>query len=226
VKTTRSRSKRGEGERLREEILDAAEAILLETGSAEKVSTRAVARRVGCSSPSIYLHFPDRAEMLFAMCQRQFDQMGARLHEAAAGIDDPVERLRALGRAYVSFALEHPQQYRTMMMDVIQGVAYQKNLEEMRAELGFDVLFDVVTDGIEQGVFETADPLLSAFSFWAVGHGVVSLMIAKPSLGWAEPMDLCEFAMNQVIDGLRVRDHPAEARRAKKQAKRARPGGV
>jgi AcrR family transcriptional regulator len=202
--TTRSRSKRGEGDRLREEILDAAEAILLETGSAEKVSTRAVAKRVGCSSPSIYLHFPDRAEMLFAMCQRQFDQMGTLLHAAVEGIDDPVERLRALGRAYVAFALEHPQQYRTMMMDVIQGAAYEKNLDEMRAELGFDVLFDVVADGIKAGVFADVDPLLAAFSFWAVAHGVVSLMIAKPSIGWTDPDALWEFAMNQAIDGLRI----------------------
>jgi len=205
VNTTRSRSKRGEGERLREEILDAAEAILLETGSTEKVSTRAVAKRVGCSSPSLYLHFPDRAEMLFAMCQRQFDQMGARLHEAASTSDDPIERLRALGRAYVTFALEHPQQYRTMMMDVIQGAAYEKNLEEMRAELGFDVLFDVVADGIASGVFEAVDPLLAAFSFWAVGHGVVSLIIAKPNLGLTDPMQLCSFALDQAIDGLRPR---------------------
>jgi len=205
VNTTRSRSKRGEGERLREEILDAAEAILLETGSTDKVSTRAVAKRVGCSSPSLYLHFPDRAEMLFAMCQRQFDQMGARLHEAASTSDDPIERLRALGRAYVTFALEHPQQYRTMMMDVIQGAAYEKNLEEMRAELGFDVLFDVVADGIASGVFEAVDPLLAAFSFWAVGHGVVSLIIAKPNLGLTDPMQLCSFALDQAIDGLRPR---------------------
>lgn len=200
--TTRSRSKRGEGDRLREEILDAAEAILLETGSAEKVSTRAVAQRVGCSSPSIYLHFPDRAEMLFAMCQRQFDQMGALLHASVEGLDDPIERLKALGRTYAAFALEHPQQYRTMMMDVIAGVAYEKNLEEMRAELGFDILFEVVADGITAGVFEDVDPLLAAFSFWAVGHGVVSLIIAKPSMGWADPAALCEFAMNQAIDGL------------------------
>ena len=65
----RSRSKRGEGESLRGEILDAAEAILNETGSADKVSTRAVAQRVGCSSPSIYLHFPDRAQLIFAVCE-------------------------------------------------------------------------------------------------------------------------------------------------------------
>jgi AcrR family transcriptional regulator len=107
----RTRARRGEGDRLRDEILDAAEALLHETGSADKVSTRAVATRVGVSSPSIYLHFPDRAALLFAVCQRQFDTLGARLAEVAVQVDDPVERVIAIGSDYCHFALEHPQQY-------------------------------------------------------------------------------------------------------------------
>ena len=141
----RSRSKRGEGEQLRAEILDAAEAILDETGSADKVSTRAVAQRVGCSSPSIYLHFPDRAQLLFAVCERQFEKLAALLAAAADAEPDPVERLRAIGRTYCRFALDNPQPYRTLMMDVIAGVAYERALDEMRAELGFDILFDTVS---------------------------------------------------------------------------------
>lgn len=214
----RSRSKRGQGEALRAEILDAAEALLLETGNAEKVSTRAVAQRVGCSSPSIYLHFPDRASLIFAVCQRQFEKLGEILAAAAEVHDDPVERLRAIGRAYTGFALEHPQQYRTMMMDVIAGQAYEKSLEEMQVEFGFDVLYEAVQGGIETGAFADIDPLQAAFSFWCVGHGVVSLMIAKSGIDWGDRSTLCEFALNQAIEGLRVRSAPPAA--AKKPAAR------
>ena len=204
----RSRSKRGEGERLRDEILDAAEALLDETGSADKVSTRAVAKRVGCTSPSIYLHFEDRAALLFAVCERQFEKLAERLAEAAATETEPAERLRALGRSYYSFALENPQQYRTMMMDVIAGVAYEKSLEDMRVELGFDLLVELLEEGIAAGVFAPVEPTQAAFTFWCVVHGMVSLMIAKPGIEWPQDGSLRDFVLDQAITGILSRSAP------------------
>ena len=49
----RPRSRKGEGDRLRVEILDAAEALLLEKGSPDHVSMRAIADQVGVSPPAI-----------------------------------------------------------------------------------------------------------------------------------------------------------------------------
>jgi AcrR family transcriptional regulator len=216
VNTRRPRAKRGQGEHLRAEILDAAEAILLETGSTDKVSTRAVAQRVGCSSPSIYLHFPDRAQLLFAVCERQFEKLASQLRAAAEQHDDPVERLRAIGITYCEFALANPQQYRTMMMDVIAGQVYERDLEEMRGELGFDVLFDTVVAGMESGVFAADNPLRAAFNQWCVAHGVVSLMIAKPHIAWGDDRSLYEGAVEQSIVGLLA--HPPAAPKAPKKS--------
>jgi AcrR family transcriptional regulator len=218
----RARSKRGEGDQLRTEILDAAEALMYESGSMDKVSTRAIAQRVGCSSPSIYLHFPDRAQLLFAVCERQFEKLGAVLQETAASESDPVARLCALGRTYCRFALENKQQYRTMMMDVIAGVAYEKSLEEMRAELGFDVVYDAVVEGIEAGALADVDPLLASFNFWCAAHGVVSLMIAKPSLEFADPEAVYTGALLQSIEGvLPGPGRPARTKRRGRVAARA-----
>jgi len=178
---------------------------MVQTGSVDKVTTRAVAQRVGCSSPSIYLHFPDRASMLIDMCQLQFDHLGAALAEGIEGIDDPIERLCEIGRAYARFALDHPQQYRTMMMDVIAGVAYEATLEEMRSDLGFDIVVSAITDGIAAGALAPTDPLLSTFALWAQIHGVVSILIAKPHAGWGDADPLIDFALAQAIEGLRAR---------------------
>ena len=56
---TRARNRRGEGARLRDDIVAAAVALLDETGDQAAVSLRAVARRVGIAAPSIYRHFAD-----------------------------------------------------------------------------------------------------------------------------------------------------------------------
>ena len=49
----RSRARRGEGARLREDILAAAEELLLSSGDAGSLSIRAIANAVGVTPPSI-----------------------------------------------------------------------------------------------------------------------------------------------------------------------------
>ena len=112
---TRARNRRGEGARLRDDIVDAAVALLDETGDQAAVSLRAVARRVGIAAPSIYRHFADQPAMMLAVVEQAFDELNAALRGArdAAG-DDPRERLFAVCAAYLDFAQQHPGRYRTM----------------------------------------------------------------------------------------------------------------
>src|SRR5690606_13786916 len=105
-----TRARRGEGEQLREQIIDATLELLDETGDADAVSIRAVAERVGKTPPSIYLHFADKDELLLSVCERSFVELGDRFRRVCEHVDDPVERLQACAKAYVRFALEHPEQ--------------------------------------------------------------------------------------------------------------------
>src|SRR6266545_2557125 len=105
----RSRAPKGEGRRLREEILDACEKLLLATGSAEAVSIRAVADAVGVTAPSIYRHFPDKTTLIFEVCERHFNELDKQIDEAVAGTTDPVKRLQARGIAYVRFGRDNPE---------------------------------------------------------------------------------------------------------------------
>ncbi len=57
----RPRARRGEGEQLRDELLDAAEDLLIRHGAMDAVSIRAITREVGVTPPSLYLHFEDNA---------------------------------------------------------------------------------------------------------------------------------------------------------------------
>jgi AcrR family transcriptional regulator len=200
--TGRRRARRGEGDLLREEILDATTELLIELGSADKVSTRAVAQRVGCSSPALYLHFPDKATLVYATCQRQFQTLGQLIDAAVAAVDDPVERLRVAARVYTTFAIEHPEQYRVMMMDSTYGGLYQASLEELGAESGMASLLAALTDGIERGIFAPGDPALMAVGLWASIHGMASLALAKPGIEWPPAEELVDRLLAQFLHGL------------------------
>src|SRR5436305_12742750 len=104
----RARAPRGSGDRLRDEILDAATELLLETGHAKAVSIRSVALRVGVTPPSIYLHFADKDALLDAVCARYFERLDEVMQQVAADETSNLDRPRAQGLAYVRFATQNP----------------------------------------------------------------------------------------------------------------------
>ncbi|CAM5674976.1 TetR family transcriptional regulator OS=Streptomyces antimycoticus OX=68175 GN=SANT12839_040660 PE=4 SV=1 [Streptomyces antimycoticus] len=74
-KRARARNRRGEGSRLREDIISAAAALLDETGDEHAITLRSVARKVGIAAPSIYPHFPDQPAIMLAVVQREFAEL-------------------------------------------------------------------------------------------------------------------------------------------------------
>lgn len=109
---------RGEGERLRQEILDAATRILEETGREDALSLRAVAREVGISAPSVYLHFMNKAELVSTVLDAAYRTLAAAMTEAGAVATrdgaSPWERLTATVSVYRRFAVDKPRRYRLM----------------------------------------------------------------------------------------------------------------
>ncbi|MFN2608051.1 MAG: TetR/AcrR family transcriptional regulator [Acidimicrobiales bacterium] len=179
----RARARRGEGERLRDEIVDAAERLLVETGDADRVSIRAVADAVGVTPPSIYLHFTDKAEMLLNVCGRHFAEFDTILAEAAAAASGPLDALRRKSRAYVRFGVDNPEHYRILFM--VRNPA--RRLDDDRpAAQAFTHLVEDVSRCLEAGVFAPANPMLVATGLWAAFHGLTSLLISSPGFPWPD----------------------------------------
>jgi AcrR family transcriptional regulator len=113
---TRTPNRRGEGARLRDDILVAAGRLLAEAGREESLSLRAVARAVGIAPPSIYLHFKDRSELVDTVMRAAYGELAAEMRRVRSRerIDDPVGALRAVAYGYCRFVLENPKRYRLM----------------------------------------------------------------------------------------------------------------
>ncbi|MEV5495864.1 TetR/AcrR family transcriptional regulator [Nonomuraea fuscirosea] len=176
MSTRRVRARRGEGALLREEILRAAEGLLTEAGTEDALTLRAVARRAGVSTPSVYLHFADKDALVEAVCMRVWDELG-RLFTGNLG-GDPFLALGRCARAYARFALDHPVQYRVLMLrpSAAPGVP-------PAAETAFRHMVAAVAACVETRVFE-GDPEELALGLWSAVHGCVSLLIAQPAFPW------------------------------------------
>jgi len=97
---------------LRRVLIDAALTLVGE-GGPDAVSVREAARRAGVSPGAPFRHFPSRDALMQAVAeeaQRRFRaEIEAALSGAVAG--DPLGRFRALGMAYVRWAMRNPTHF-------------------------------------------------------------------------------------------------------------------
>ena len=205
----RPRLRKGEGRQLRAEILEATERLLLETGSEEAVSIRAVADAVGVTPPSIYRHFADKTALIFDVSALHFTALENRLREASAGVDDPVDRLVALGQAYIEFGVANPEPYRIMFMTRHDHVPHEYAGEILAKSAAFNLLLACVEEGIAAGRLRTdlGEAFELALGLWARVHGLTSLWVSMPDMPWADDDGFVARYAEVCLDGIAVDAH-------------------
>jgi AcrR family transcriptional regulator len=193
-------SERRERERLkvRGKILDAARKLFVQQGY-DAVTMRKIAKRIEYSATAIYIHFKDKESLLRELCTEDFQMLATAFQEVAA-IEDPVERLRRTGRAYVDFAVRYPNHYRMMFMTP-RPADFDPD-EEGKGDVQKDAyafLVAVVEDAMAKGAFrkEWKDAELLAQVLWAGVHGVVSLHLVGAKDKWVDwrPLDATAAGM-------------------------------
>lgn len=96
---------------LRRVLVDAAFALVGESGP-EGLSVREAARRAGVSPGAPFRHFESREALLAAVAEEAQRRFMAEIDEALAGSpDDPLQRFRSLGRAYLRWAMRNPTHF-------------------------------------------------------------------------------------------------------------------
>ncbi|WP_335975412.1 MULTISPECIES: TetR/AcrR family transcriptional regulator [Streptomycetaceae] len=176
----RTPSQWGEGGALKAEILAAAGRLLAAAGREDAVSLRAVAREVGISAPSIYLHFKDRSDLVAAVTQEAYETLVADLRATwdraeAAG---PPAALRAMAQRYCGFALENQTRYR-LMFGLERVAAPREHSPQHPVWLLSGVWQDAVA------ACRSADPCgerdrKDALLLWSALHGIVAISMALP----------------------------------------------
>jgi AcrR family transcriptional regulator len=187
----RTRNRRGEGERLRQELLDAALGILREEGGESALSLRAVARRAGVTAPAVYLHFPSKEAVVEAVLRDRFQARAAASYAAAGAAHSDAEALRAGCLAYLDFAEQDPGAYRLLFEG---GVSHPRPEgappEQPLGRNAFETLLRGLRVCQANGTIPTGDVERSATLVWTGLHGIATLRRAHPDFPWPALADL------------------------------------
>ena len=182
----RQPNRRGEGERLRAELLAAAMEMI--ESQDLPLSLRGVARQVGIAATSVYLHFPDVDHLLGALVEVGFDRLTAATNAAASAITDPAEELEVRCRTYCHFGLEHTRLYRVMFHAELP-LRVWRDPAQTPGRRSFENLVAAVKRSIDAGLApQHDDPFRLASLIWAAMHGLILARVSRPSFPWA-PVD-------------------------------------
>jgi AcrR family transcriptional regulator len=154
------------------------------------------------SPTAIYLYFRGVTDLLEHIRLEGHALLATRLRETPADLD-PVERLRAMGRAYFRFGVEQPEFYALMFSvrsaDLPGRDAVQREMQTLL------VVRDVVAAGIQSGAIRAGDPTVFANALWAEVHGVTALTVSgllfQTAPGHAD--EVLETVLSSGLDALR-----------------------
>jgi len=167
-------------EDLKDRILQAAKKLFVKEGY-EATSIRKIAAEIEFSPTTIYLYYKDKTDIAYALHQEGFNLLRERLGSLVY-VDQPFERLKAMGRAYIQFAVDHPDFYELMfiMKEPMQYLqAHHPEEEWPEGERVFDALMQTVAACQEAGFFGSVGTPEMAMLSWSTVHGLCSLYITS-----------------------------------------------
>ncbi len=201
-----------EKDRRRNEILDAAESVAAVAGI-DALTMEQVARRARISRALLYVYFKDKSDLHFGLCERALALLQERFEQAGARHHNGLERVTAMGRAYVAFSAEFPVHFEALSR-------FQAHEAGASAPTGcvaqcfaagervHHVMFTAIEAGQRDGSIDSAagTPVAIAMTLWGFMHGIIQLVATKGGvLGeyGLSAKTLVDQALKIASDGLR-----------------------
>lgn len=188
---------------------------LARQGGPDAVVLRAAAREVGVSATAAYRHFAGQAELLHAVKELGQERLAECMEDAGRevrgeGPEAGVERVQALGRGYIQFAVTEPGLFRAAFCQQAAGAppvadgGAARSVDQGWAARSFELLSESLDALVAAGRMSPERRQGAELSAWAVVHGIAMLILDGP-LGDLRPEEVRhvgERAVKDVLDGL------------------------
>jgi AcrR family transcriptional regulator len=197
----RRRNPRGQGDRLRADIIEAASRLLADP-AAPPLTLRGVAREAGVAATSVYLHFADTDALVLAVAEQHFGKMLEAQQAARDAAATPREAVRAMALAYCEFGLANPGLYQVMLASPLPPVA---DLTQVPGRSAFEQRTAAIAAAVN-AAGDPHDPSGLAFRasamLWQFLHGTVNLRISRPVFPWPPLAETVTAAVDLILDSL------------------------
>jgi AcrR family transcriptional regulator len=170
-------------------------------GGGEAVSVREAARRAGVSAGAPFRHFPTRAALMAAVAEESMRRFKAEIDAALARTPaaDPLERLRAIARAYIRWALRNPAYFEVhstqRLFDFDRATALHEDDNAIR-----EVTRRTVQDAAKAGLLRSDDLALVQIAGRAMVYGFARMNIDGHFPRWGISAKEAERIGDAIVD--------------------------
>lgn len=163
---------------LRNEILQVSKDLLIKEGFG-RISMRRIAGRANITATSIYLHFESKDDLLLTLIEESIKKLKQVLFDAVNKEYGMIEQLRVLAETYINYALNHPQEYEIIYMVRPEEMPKYPKDKFRDVRSAYELIASIISETEHNEYIEVEDSLISAYTFWAQLHGVVSVILNK-----------------------------------------------
>lgn len=174
--------------------------VLFARHGVEGVTLRQIAAELGWSSTTAYRYFKNKEEILAAVRAAAFNRSCEVIEQATRSSPDPRISARAVGQAYIGFAIKNPEAYRMMYDFGRADVTGSAELAQAFARSRRSMVA-YVTPLIEMGALR-GDPKAIGQMLWAAAHGLVMLRLSGIVASDAELRKLHGQTMSALVRGI------------------------
>ena len=178
---------------------------LAREGGPDRVVLREAARVAGVSHSAAYRHFADREALLGEVSRRARSELAAEMRRRVNRAKNPLERLQAVGTAYVDFALTEPGLFRTAFIshpaathpDARDRLAVPETRSPADSAEPYEILGQVLDEAQAAGLLDAGRRPGAEIAAWSAVHGLANLLLDGPLP--TTPADV-KFSLTQVLD--------------------------
>ena len=176
MKTAAAASRRKKGYHhndLRNALLMVALDVIVSRGG-PSFTMRELASALGVTHTSVYRHFADKAALLDALTAEGFRRLAAcQEEELNKASDDPLERVNALGFAYLRFAREN-RGFFSLMFTAREDENPEKSSRTKHNEKALSTLVTTIVECQRAGLVVDCDPVRIAGYLVLAPHGLAA----------------------------------------------------
>jgi len=191
---------------LREALIAQALALAAE-GGLDAVSIREVARRAGVSPAAPFRHFPDKVALMTAVAEEAMARFRAEIAAALARetSDDPIRRIRAIGKAFLSWARCNPTHFEIISSRGAIDFAGSASLGASNAEIQAQ-LVRLLEEAARRGLLRVDEPQLIQITGRALVYGLARMLVDGQFPSWgiaeADAESMMERSLDLFLSGL------------------------
>ena len=174
---------------------------LVQAHGVEQVSVREAARRAGVSSGAPFRHFPSRAALLTAAAEEAMRRFRAEVETAMAGVagEDAIVRLRAMGLAYIRWAIANPTLFEILgnrrTLDLTGSRALRADIAELSS-----LVVNLLTEAGAAGLLRSSDTFNAALNARTLAYGMAHMYVDGQLAEWGIDATSAETAMTAALD--------------------------